>query len=92
MLHFVASVKSSKFWSLMLLWTSIIEIIATSCYIYAIKLHSVRIVSLALHPDPPCCDVAQPVLGIVFIQASQYFPKQFLGTVQDLAQARDRSW
>ena len=76
----------------MLLWTSIVKIIATLCYIYAIKLHSVRIVSLALHPDPLYCYVAQPVLGVVFIQASQYFPKRFLCTVQNLAQAGDRSW
>lgn len=47
---------------------------------------------LALHPDPLYCYVAQPVLGIVFIQAGRYFPKQFLGSVQDLAQARDCSW
>lgn len=54
---------------------SISKIIATLCYIYSIKLHSVRMVSLALHHDPQYCYVAQPISGIVFIQASQYFPK-----------------
>lgn len=77
----------------MFLRTSISKIIATLCYICSIKLHSVRMVSLALHSDPQSSYVAQQVSGIFFIQASQYFPKLLAELlVQYLAQARECSW